>query len=324
MSTPSEPGAATATSAPSASSGPTGPTCAVIGPWLYLTVTVEREGDRDEVHLHPGGQGFWIARILATLGCRARLVAPVGGEGGAVLSALVPDWVVQLDAISMSGATPVQVHDRRTGERQEIVAARLIELDRHELDDLYAAGLASALASDAVVLTAAGVLPDDAYGRFTHDLAAADTLVCADMHGDALTAALDGGPLDLLKVSEDDLADDGWSMGDEAAAVRAAQELRSRGAATVVISRSSEPAIAALTERTVRVTAPALQEVDHRGAGDSMSGAMVAALAFGLDPIDALRFGAAAGAGNVARHGLGSGDPELVQHLSELVEVDDL
>lgn len=300
------------------------PTCAVVGPWFYLTVTIESEGDQEQVHLHPGGQGFWIARIMSTLGCRTRLVAPLGGEAGTVLTALAPDWHVELDAVPMSGSTPTQIHDRRSGERREILAPALIELDRHALDDLYAAALAAALASEAAVLTAAGVLPDDAYGRFTHDLAAAGTMVCADMHGDALTAALEAGPLHLLKVSEDDLAEDGWTMGDEDDVVRAAVELHRRGACNVVISRAGDPAVAVVGEQIVRVIAPPLQEVDHRGAGDSMTGAMVAARMFGLDPLDAVRFGAAAGAGNVTRHGLGSGDPELVERLTELVIVEDL
>lgn len=302
----------------------TEPTCAVVGPWLYLTVTLETEGERTQVHIHPGGQGFWIARILATLGCRARLVAPVGGEAGAVLRALIPDWGVELNGPTAAAWSPTQIHDRRSGERHELFAAGLIDLDRHELDDLYTSALASALDARAVILTSAGTMPDDTFGRFTHDLDGTGTLVCADMHGDALVAALEGGPLDLLKVSEDDLADDGWSMGTEQQAVDAACELRRRGAATVVVSRGGEPAIAATGERVVRVVPPELREVDHRGAGDSMSGAMVAARLAGLDPVEALRFGAAAGAGNVTRHGLGSGDRDLVERLAELVELEDL
>jgi hypothetical protein len=43
----------------------------VFAPSLYLTVTIEeRDGcpEAGEVHLHPGGQGFWIACMLAELG----------------------------------------------------------------------------------------------------------------------------------------------------------------------------------------------------------------------------------------------------------------
>lgn len=302
------------------------PRCTVIGPWFYLTVTVELENDRPEVHLHPGGQGFWIARIMATLGCDAHLVAPVGGEAGTVLEALVPGWEIELDAVAIAAHSPTQVHDRRTGERESIIEAEAVQLDRHEADDLYGTALRSALASGAVILTAApsGALPDDAYGRLVADLADKGVLICADMHGAALDAALAGGRLDLLKVSEDDLAADGWDVGSEAQAVAAARELQGRGAATVVISRAGDPAVAALDGRVVRVRPPTLSEVDHRGAGDSMSGAMAAGHLFGLGPADAVRLGAAAGAGNVTRRGLGTGSPELIEQLSELVVIEDL
>ena len=41
--------------------------------------------DRPEVHLHAGGQGFWVARLAATLGAEVRLCCALGGEPGRVL-----------------------------------------------------------------------------------------------------------------------------------------------------------------------------------------------------------------------------------------------
>jgi hypothetical protein len=41
--------------------------CLVFAPAPILTVTVEQKGSDDDVHVHAGGQGFWIARMLATL-----------------------------------------------------------------------------------------------------------------------------------------------------------------------------------------------------------------------------------------------------------------
>ena len=37
---------------------------AVFGPSPLLTVTIEPGADRPEVHLHAGGQGFWVARLV--------------------------------------------------------------------------------------------------------------------------------------------------------------------------------------------------------------------------------------------------------------------
>jgi 1-phosphofructokinase len=305
----------------------TTPGCAVIGPLLYLTVTVETEaGGVGGVHLHPGGQGFWIARMLQVLGCDERLISPIGGEAGTVLAALLPDWDIDFHAVCTSISSPTQVHDRRSGERVELVAVETPQLNRHEADDLYGAALEAGLRCGAVVLTSAGdtMLPDEAYARLVKDLNANGTRVFCDLHGEALAAALEGGELEALKVSEDDLIADGWEMGSEPQAIEAARELVARGAHTVVVSRAESPAVACIGGRVVRVTPPTVAEVDHRGAGDSMTAGVVVGHLRGFDEIDAVRLGAAAGAGNVTRHGLGSGDPDLIAELAELVEIEDL
>lgn len=66
---------------------------------------------------------------------------------------------------------------------------------------------------------------------------------------------------------------------------------------------------------------PQLEPVDHAGAGDSMSAAIAATLARGVDVLTALQVGAAAGALNVTRRGLGTGDPDVIQSLAEMVPV---
>ncbi len=298
----------------------------MVAPLLYLTVTVETEGDGSRVHLHPGGQGFWIARMLGELGCDCRLVAPVGGEAGAVLEGLMPGWNMDLAAVQTSGSSAVQVQDRRSGERIDIVDLAIEPLDRHDADDLYGACLHHALSSDALVMTSGGdtVLPDEALARLASDVYTAGRPLIADVHGSALDAILAAAPLDVLKVSEDDLGADGWAVGDESQAINAARSLVERGARTVVVSRAGSPAVAAVGDRVVRVVPPPLSAIDHRGVGDSMTGAISAGHLLGLDPLDAIRLGAAAGAGNVTRHGLGSGSHELILELARLVEVEDI
>jgi 1-phosphofructokinase len=57
------------------------------------------------------------------------------------------------------------------------------------------------------------------------------------------------------------------------------------------------------------------------GSGDSMVGALAAALARGLGLEDVLRVGAAAGATNFLRHGLGTGSRAVVDDLVKRVEL---
>jgi fructose-1-phosphate kinase PfkB-like protein len=50
----------------------------VFAPDPLLTVTVEAGSDGDEIHLNAGGQGFWVAQMIANLGVGVSLCGPVG------------------------------------------------------------------------------------------------------------------------------------------------------------------------------------------------------------------------------------------------------
>ena len=73
------------------------------------------------------------------------------------------------------------------------------------------------------------------------------------------------------------------------------------------MTRAEEPALALIDGDVVSVEPPRLEAADHRGAGDSLTAGVAATLARGGDLIDGLRIGAAAGAINVTRRGLATG-----------------
>jgi 1-phosphofructokinase len=53
----------------------------VFGPHPLLTVTIEPFGARgDDIHLHAGGQGVWVARMAAELGALPVLCGFTGGR----------------------------------------------------------------------------------------------------------------------------------------------------------------------------------------------------------------------------------------------------
>jgi 1-phosphofructokinase len=302
----------------------------VFAPALFVTVTIEagKSGEADEVHFHPGGQGFWIARMLRHLGERPVLCGLVGGESGDVLRSLIPRWGVDFSPVTIDGDSPAYVHDRRSGERSEVATTALPSPNRHELDDLYGRVLEQAIGAGLLVIAGRSPGHDldvDIFRRLGSDLATAGADIVADLHGDELAALLEGGPISVLKVSDDDLVDDGLLSGkDEAAVLTAIAELRRRGAAAVVVSRADQPALAVSEAGALRASSPRLLAVDHRGAGDSMTAGLAAGLHRGLSPAETLRLGCAAGAANVTRHGLGSATDTLVDRLLERVDVEEI
>jgi 1-phosphofructokinase len=303
------------------------PTVAVLAPFLNMTITVEQAGDDgpDEIHIHPGGQGFWVSRMLRHLGERPLLCAPLGGETGRALSGLIREWDIDLSPVPIESSSPAYVHDRRTGERVVIAEESPPRPGRHEVDDLYGKFLDHALSAGVCVVTGqpGEIIANDIYRRLGTDLESADVKVVGDLHGDALAAFLDGGRMQLLKVSEEDLREDRTLNGSGEPEIREAiARLQGDGAVDVVVSRSHEPAIASMGGRTYRVSPPTLEPADHRGAGDSMTAALTTSLIRSATPEASLRLAAAAGAANVTRHGLGSASRDLIDQLAEKVEVD--
>lgn len=74
----------------------------------------------------------------------------------------------------------------------------------------------------------------------------------------------------------------------------------------------------------LEVTPPPLEAADTRGAGDSLTAGVCAALALGEPLREAVTMGAAAGAMNVTRHGLGTGDAAAIERLREAVRTREL
>jgi 1-phosphofructokinase len=308
----------------------------IFAPLPVLTVTVEDRSGEADIHVHAGGQGVWQSRMVSSLGVPVVLCCALGGETGDVLGHLLPIRDVTVRTVPVSARNGSYVHDRRTGSREVIAEATGSALDRHELDSLYELTLTEGLTHGRVLLSGPqedDVVPADLYRRLTTDLGANGCKVAADLAGERLEAVLAGKP-DLIKVSHEELLDDGRAKSDDAEdLVAAMRSMRDDGAGTIVVSRSgSAPALALLDDRdpdgggtrggdVVEICMPTLEPADSAGAGDSMTAGIVSALALGHPLRRALQVGAACGALNVVRHGLGTGGARAVDTLAERVEL---
>jgi len=184
--------------------------------------------------------------------------------------------------------------------------------------------VSAGLDSDATLVTGPrneGVLPTHVFERLCRDLRANGRPVIADLSGDALTAALRGG-VELIKVSDEDLVADGRLRSrDTLPAVAAARRLRAEGATSVLLTRSADPALLLADGELYKVDSPHFTPVDEHGAGDSLFAGVGVGIGAGLPIEVAVKLGAAAGALNVARRGLGTGHMREVASLAEQVRV---
>jgi len=305
---------------------PAGRVC-VFAPSPLLTITIEPGTDRPEVHLHAGGQGFWVARLAATLGAQVSLCCALGGEPGRVLRGLIGAEPIRLRAAAAGTPNGVYVHDRRGGARVEVVSVDSRQLERHAADELYGIALGGGLDADVTMVTGcepADIVDADLYRRLVSDLRANGKLVIADLTGPPLRATLEGG-IELLRLSEEELIRDHHAVSDSPAdIVAAAMRLHAAGARRVLVSRGSEPAVlidGGVVPERVELVPPVFESLDPRGTGDSMFAATGVGLARGMSMIDALRLGMAAGALNATRRGLGTGTRDEIERLAAHVKV---
>jgi 1-phosphofructokinase len=299
---------------------------AVFGPHPMLSITVEQltSDGGDEIHLHAAGQGVWVARMAAELGATTTLCGFIGGETGAVLRPLLERLPIGLRLIETGAGSGCYLHDRRSGEREPLAQAASLPPTRHEIDDLFSNTVAAAL--DAEVLALCGPYPGEAlpleiYGNLVADVRANGTPVIVDLSPPRLDSALEGEP-ELVKINDWELAKFVEGPVDSEARMRAAiGRVMERGAGAVIVTRAEEPAMVVRGGEAWELAPPRFERGSREGCGDSMMGGLAACMAQGLEWEETLRLGAAAGAVNFLRHGLGSGDRAVIDDMARRVEL---
>ena len=312
------------------------PWICVVAPTSILMIEIERteSGARNaenpalaEVHVHPGGQGLWVASMARSLGARVSVCGPFGGEAGAILRQLAAADGLEVTAVPYAEGSAAWVHDRRSGQRVEIATMPAQPLRRHEVDELFGAALIAGAEADVCVLTGtqpADVLSPGFYSRLAHDLHVAGARVVADLAQEAAVGVAAEGPA-LLKMAHDEVVDAGLADDDSVEGLRrGATTLVDQGVGTMVVSRADAPTLVVTAQGAWLVRTPPLSPVDHRGAGDSMTAGMSVALGRGAPVLDAVRLGAAAGTHNVTRRGLGTGHRAQIERFAAQVEVEEL
>jgi 1-phosphofructokinase len=301
------------------------PPIAVFAPNPLLTVTIEREGaGRESVHFHPGGQGVWAAQTARTMGAAPALCGFWGGEPGELLFPLLERALSSacLHLVPTTSPSGCYVLDRRGGER-ETLAMRLSDPPtRHELDELFSLTCSQAIACGSLLVTnpfPGDLLPLEFYSDLVADARAGGCRTFVDLSSPRLDSALASEP-DLVKINDWELAE--YMRGPVSTAelmLAGAQRLRESGARRVIVTRGPLPALVLDGEDAVALTPPRFEHGFREGCGDSMLGALAASWVLDQSFERAVVTGAAAGAANFLRHGLGHASREVVEELTDAV-----
>ncbi|ONK15553.1 1-phosphofructokinase [Streptomyces sp. MP131-18] len=242
---------------------------------LHRGALLRAEGDRVE----PGGKGVNVSRAVAAAGGRTTAVMPLGGAEGALLARLLDEQGIEVAGVPLAGSTRVNV--------------TLVEPDG-TLTKVNAAGPALTAAEAAALLLAVrsraahadwiaccGSLPRGPGPEWYAELVArthrAGARIALDTSGESLTAALAGRP-DVVKPNAEELAEAvGRSLATVGDAVKAAEELRARGAGTVLASLGADGQLLVSDGGTYWGHAPVATVRSNVGAGDASLAGFLAA-----------------------------------------------
>ncbi|MDT0447176.1 1-phosphofructokinase [Streptomyces johnsoniae] len=244
-------------------------------PGLRRGALLRAEGDRVE----PGGKGVNVSRAVAATGGRTTAVMPLGGAEGALLARLLDEQGIEVAGVPLAGSTRVNI--------------TLVEPDG-TLTKVNAAGPALTAAEAAALLLAVrsraanadwiaccGSLPRGPGPEWYAELVArthrAGARIALDTSGEALTAALAWRP-EVVKPNAEELAEAvGRSLATVGDAVKAAEELRARGAGTVLASLGADGQLLVSDGGTYWGHAPVATVRSNVGAGDASLAGFLAA-----------------------------------------------
>ena len=289
-------------------------------------VEPERKLHCGSMRREAGGGGVNVARVAHVLGADATALVLVGGCVGAQLLDLLAAQDVATEAIPIAGDTreSLTVLEGATGRQYRFVMPGPA-VTEEELAAAEARIEALARRSSLVVLS--GSLPPDVsprrFASLVGRIRSAGGAVIVDTSGDALGAAASAGTL-VMKPSVRELSTfAGEVLSGEPEIVAAAHDLLALGPnEAVVVSLGAAGALLVRPDTpAARVHGPRVHALSTVGAGDSLVGAMAAALEHGAGLEAAVCRGVAAGTAATLAHGTGLCRREDVERLLPHVSI---
>ena len=255
----------------------------------------------------PGGGGINVARVIRRLGGNATALFLGGGPTGALLQQLleregVANRTVQCEQWTRENLTVLE----ESSGRQFRFGMPGPEVTLEEWHN--ALELLERWEPIPQFVVASGSLPPgvgaDGFAQVARTIKERGSRFVLDTSGSALVSGIDKAVY-LIKPNLRELAElAGKQIADEEQLTAAARSIIDRGLSeVVVVSLGAGGAFLLTAKECERVAAPVVPVRSRVGAGDSMVGGIVLALARGQPLADAVRFGVAAGAAAVMQSG---------------------
>jgi fructose-1-phosphate kinase PfkB-like protein len=282
----------------------------VVGPPPLLAVSLgtRPDGAGDTIDLDAAGQAVWAARAAVAVGAGVTIVGLAGGPREAVLRGLLrADGIETQLVATAAGGVGSYVLDRRQLPPTATAIAWANAPSDDEVAALVQQTRQAAVQADVVVVGNAmpeHTLPLEVYPRLVEAGHEAGAAVVVDLSSPRLDAALAATP-EVVKVNDWELAESVAGPVDTPASRQAAAErLVHLGAGAVVVTRGPNPVLVLHPpDDPVELVPPRLGPGDPAGCGDTLSGALAAALAQGRPWLEAVTIGVAAGCARYTRPG---------------------
>ncbi|AXG79582.1 1-phosphofructokinase [Streptomyces paludis] len=255
--------------------------------------------DRGEVlrataeRMDPGGKGVNVSRAVAAAGRRTVAVLPLGGAPGALVAELLAQQGIEVAPVPVAGATRSNIALAEPDGTLTKINAPGPELTGAESEALLAtvrarigahagAGAGTGRDGDAVTwIACCGSLPRGLAPEWYAELVAraheAGARIALDTSGPSLLAALRERP-DVVKPNAEELAQAvGRPLATVGDAVKAAEELRTYGAAAVLASLGADGQLLVTETGTYFGSATVTSVRSNVGAGDASLAGFLAA-----------------------------------------------
>ena len=274
-------------------------------------------------HVVPSGKGFNVSRVLAVLGLPTTALGFLGRADIATYTAALEPLGVTLDVTSIAATrTNLKIIEIDTGYETEINERGVAVMDA-ELAAFRETFHAQLPQAEWVVMSGsvAPNIPTTIYAELGRAAARAGAHTLLDSSGEFLLAGVVAVPY-ILRINGAELAElAGREFDSLTAMADAADEVRARGSAAVIVSLGEEGAL--LVHSTGRWIArpPQLHAINAIGAGDVMSAGLVDAWQRGLTPPDALRWATALASASVLMLETSALDLATARELEARIEV---